>query len=420
MAIYEGVLSPARVAAHYDAADAEHAKGGCGGTSDVPAAPAPAAPRPRSRRRAPAAPLSPATSIWCDPGTWSGDPTHFSQQWLRGGVPIAGETEWAYMVTAADDGKELTCEVVATGPGGESGAVTSLPVTASGRPAAPGVPVLADDGGDPRTAFTLEWDATPAEPVPADGYIVQYRDRYGAWHVASRRRRPSVNLFNQPEGTLVYRVLAQSGGTESDPSPESEPIVVDRTPPRPARLVVAGSPGLRDWYLDGASATWEHDGDPDLADGTPGSGVDTTTLPGPVCARDERRPPGRGHAARPRRQPGGDRAHAARRRRPADGHAELPARRPRRRDRPRDGRRRRRPLRARGRHALAAHRRHRDGRLGLRRDRGFRCDRASPAPWFPPGRCCPWSAPAPADRRASAGNSTGVSGGRSVLSQQWG
>ena len=281
VAIYEGVLTPERVAAHYDAADAERAKGGCGGTSDVRPDQRPAAPQnvspPRARGVA-----RPGNTVFCDPGDWTGDPHHFRQVWRRDGADI-GVSEWAYQVTAADDGTELTCDVTAVGPGGDSVAVASEPVSASGRPAAPGKPRLAADVTDVRSGFTLEWDPTPPTPVPADGYVVQYRDRFGAWHTASSPVVPRVTLFNQPEGAIVYRVLAQSGGTPSDPSPLSDPVVIDRTPPSPARLAAPEAPAYGEWYRGSVSGTWSHDGDPALPDGTPGSGVDPTTVPADVA-----------------------------------------------------------------------------------------------------------------------------------------
>ncbi|HEV2815594.1 MAG TPA: LamG-like jellyroll fold domain-containing protein [Solirubrobacteraceae bacterium] len=278
VAVYEGALSPARVAAHYDAADAELAKGGCGGTSDVradlrPAKPANVSP-PRARGVA-----QPGNVVWCDPGEWTGDPTTFRQQWRRDGVPVLFDNhEPSYLVTAADDGRALTCHVVAIGPGGESVEVASLPVTAFGRPAAPGVPRLNDPDGDVRNGFGLVWDATPAEPVPADGYVLQRRGADGVWHVISRPEPPQANVGLEPEGTHTFRVMAQSNGAESDPSPVSQPIVIDRTAPNPARMTVTGT-AFGDWYRDSASVTWAHDGDPDLRDGTPGSGVDPSFEP---------------------------------------------------------------------------------------------------------------------------------------------
>jgi hypothetical protein len=287
VAVYESVLSAERVAAHYDAADAELAAGGCGGTPDVRPDQRPAPPanvsRPSVRGVA-----EPGNVVWCDPGEWTGSPTHFRQQWRRDGRDVLLGTEWAHLVTAADDGHSLTCHVVAVGPGGDSTEAQSNALVASGRPLAPGAPRLADPGADLRAAVALVWDPTPAEPVPADGYVVERQGADGIWHVVSRPDEPRVTLHNQPEGLLRYRVHAHSGGTPSDRSPVSDPMVVDRTPPRPARLDVAGapawtSPAGEGWYRGSVSATWHDEGDPDLPDGTPGTGVDPATLPAPVA-----------------------------------------------------------------------------------------------------------------------------------------
>ncbi|HEX8123458.1 MAG TPA: LamG-like jellyroll fold domain-containing protein [Solirubrobacteraceae bacterium] len=283
IALYEGVLSASRIAAHYDAADAELARGGCGGTSDV--RPDQRPPKPVNTSPPVARGIAtPGHQVFCDPGEWSGSPSNFRQLWYRDDVIVGGE--WSYLVTARDDGHVLTCRVVATGPGGDSLEASSGPVTASGRPAPPGVPRLTSTA-DPRISVDLEWDPSPAVPVPADGYIVQYSAGDGVWHVVSRPVEPRATLGGQPEGTLRYRVIAQSAGAQSDPSPVSAPISVDRTPPRPARLVLDGSPawtssGGAEWYRDRATGTWFDDGDPALVDGSPGSGVDPATLPGPL------------------------------------------------------------------------------------------------------------------------------------------
>jgi hypothetical protein len=277
ISIYESVLSAERVAAHYDAANAELAKGGCGGTSDVRPDQRPPAPQNTSLPRARGV-AEPGNVVWCDPGEWTGDPHHFRQLWYRDGV-ARHASEWAYEVTADDAGHELTCRVVATGPGGDSLEASSEPLGASGQLLPPGQPRMSFPDEDVRAAVTLAWDPTPADPVPADGYIVQSRDAGGAWHTISRPEGPSAILFNQAEGRIVYRVIAYSAETESEPSPESEPVLIDRTAPSPARLVVAGTPAHGEWYRDTVSATWEHDGDPDLADGTPGTGLDPASVP---------------------------------------------------------------------------------------------------------------------------------------------
>jgi hypothetical protein len=284
VAIYDKVLSASRVSAHFAAASSDAATGGCGGTADVRAGHRPAAPvntsPPRVRGEAQAGRM-----IWCDPGEWSGNATTFRYRWFRDGADL-GFTEWAIRLSAQDDGRELTCGVVATGPGGDSAEAASVAVVGSGRPAPPGQPHLVADGSDVRAAFTLEWAPTPADPVPANSYVVQYLRHDGEWVQMATAGEPRLLLQNQPEGRLRYRVLGESGGALSDPSPESDPVVIDRTAPRAARAEVATapawtSPGGDAWYRDTATVTWHDEGDPDLPDGTPGTGVDAASLPAP-------------------------------------------------------------------------------------------------------------------------------------------
>ena len=139
-----------------------------------------------------------------------------------------------------------------------------------------------------RSSYELEWDPTPSTPVPAEGYILQRQISDGPWvTVTTTPAAPRALVFTEPEGALRYRVIAIAGGAESDPSPASSPIVIDRTPPRHARLDASTTPAWTspagdEWYRDTVTGTWHDEGDPDLADGTPGSGVDPSTVPGPV------------------------------------------------------------------------------------------------------------------------------------------
>jgi hypothetical protein len=78
-------------------------------------------PLPPGNTTAPSLPSSATQGdkLTCDPGAWSGSPT-FTFEWLRDGVPIAGETTSSYAVTAADVGKQIACRVTATNGGGSS------------------------------------------------------------------------------------------------------------------------------------------------------------------------------------------------------------------------------------------------------------------------------------------------------------
>ena len=287
VAVYEGALSESRIASHYAAADAEDARGGCGGTSDVIADDRPPVPVNESAPRVRGV-AAPGNQIWCDPGEWTGLPNDFRYQWRSNGIDIPLGTEWSRIVSPADHGNELTCAVVAVGTGGLSAEAVSGPLSASGRPEAPGAPRLVAGTTDVRSSYELEWPPTPSTPVPAEGYVLQRQIGGGPWvTVTATPAAPRALVFSEPEGALRYRVYATAGGAESELSPPSDPIVVDRTPPRHALLNVSTAPAWTspagdEWYLDSASGTWAADGDPDLPDGTPGSGVDPATVPGPV------------------------------------------------------------------------------------------------------------------------------------------
>jgi hypothetical protein len=57
-------------------------------------------------------------------GIWNGAPVAYGAQWLRNAVAIPFATFAKYLVTAADSGKSLTCQVTAFTGGGQA-SVTS-------------------------------------------------------------------------------------------------------------------------------------------------------------------------------------------------------------------------------------------------------------------------------------------------------
>jgi Collagen triple helix repeat (20 copies) len=66
-------------------------------------------------------------TLTCSLGAWTGTPV-LARQWLRGGVPIAGETGESYVLTAADVGNQINCRVTATGADGKTEATTNTVV----------------------------------------------------------------------------------------------------------------------------------------------------------------------------------------------------------------------------------------------------------------------------------------------------
>ncbi len=87
----------------------------------------------------------------------------------------------------------------------------------------------------------------------------------------------------EPEGTWVYRVQATSGAQASAFSPDSPAIVVDKSVPLPP-LVKADRPAeyRAGWWRDKVTVSFADNGDAVLADGTPGVGVNPSSLKSPT------------------------------------------------------------------------------------------------------------------------------------------
>jgi hypothetical protein len=103
-----------------------------GGGSPPPGGGSPPPPKPGAPKLIAPPVLSgsalPGHTLTCSRGTWSNDPTSFAYAWLRDGSAIAGATGTTYVVEIADEARELSCSVTATGAGGRAAPATSAPV----------------------------------------------------------------------------------------------------------------------------------------------------------------------------------------------------------------------------------------------------------------------------------------------------
>jgi lysophospholipase L1-like esterase len=153
----------------------------------------------------------------------------------------------------------------------------------------PGVPALVS-GSSPNTgSFSLAWSPS-ADPLlyPGLEYTLQHSNATGEWSdVNSEVSTPSYEFnssFPESEGTWRYRVMAHEGELATAFSAPSEPVKVDQTPPNTPSLTPDRAPdyaGGGGWYKDTVTVTATSNGDPPLADGSAGSGVDASSIPGP-------------------------------------------------------------------------------------------------------------------------------------------
>lgn len=68
---------------------------------------------------------SAGSTLTATTGTWSNAPTSYAYQWRRDGVNITGATANTYVLTAADEGRNILCRVEATNAGGTAPAFSN-------------------------------------------------------------------------------------------------------------------------------------------------------------------------------------------------------------------------------------------------------------------------------------------------------
>lgn len=155
-------------------------------------------------------------------------------------------------------------------------------------PTAPGAPKETSGANPNAGQFTLSWTAS-AQPATNPTYTLEHQNALGGWSVVASGITGTEYTFGsgnpESEGTWNYRVTESSeGGSPSEASGESEAIKVDRTGPNPPTASADRSPdyaGGGGWYKDSVTVSFSANGDPNLADGSEGSGVNLSTLPGP-------------------------------------------------------------------------------------------------------------------------------------------
>ncbi len=152
-------------------------------------------------------------------------------------------------------------------------------------PAPPSAPHLAY-GSSPNAngQFTLAWEPTQAATAPS--YTLQHKNAAGGWSaVASGLTSPEYSFSAgspEGEGSWTYRVTESNESAESEPSAASTEVKVDKTPPNTPTVKASRAPdysGGGGWYKNSVEVSFASGGDPNLSDGSPGSGVNPASIP---------------------------------------------------------------------------------------------------------------------------------------------
>jgi hypothetical protein len=152
---------------------------------------------------------APRSMLNCSLGTWSGNaPLSYARQWLRDGLPIAGEAGATYVVQTADINDAISCRVTASNAVGSSAATSSALLVRS-PPAPPRISSLratrrrfgARRGRHPGgTVFTYQL-SEPGRVLIAIQRLAPGR------RVAHRCRAPSARLRGRPRCTRTFTLV---------------------------------------------------------------------------------------------------------------------------------------------------------------------------------------------------------------------
>jgi hypothetical protein len=207
-----------------------------------------------------------------------------------GTVTPTGNGGWSWSYAAPDQGSG-TVEVQAS-DGEHAAVVDSFTWTANNvAPTKPGQPILSSGSTPNKTGeYTLSWTASNDVPADTITYTLKHKDAddagYSTVATVSTNSYTFGSLNDEPEGTWTYIVSAsdEDGGTSAD-SDASSGIKVDKSNPSPPTVSASKSPEYDptpgsnqsdDWYKDSVTISVNGAGDPNLQDGSPGSGVTST------------------------------------------------------------------------------------------------------------------------------------------------
>jgi Bacterial Ig-like domain/Thrombospondin type 3 repeat len=199
-----------------------------------------------------------------------------------GTVTDNGDGTWSWSYTAANDGSGTV--VVKASDGEHTAASDSFNWSAANAPPTkPGKPSLSS-GSSPNMSgqYTLSWAASSDVPGDTVRYSLYHKDANDAGYslVQSGLTTNSYTFGSgnpEGEGTWTYHVIASDGeasNSTSETSDASDGIVVDKHGPTVTGTITSTphTVGSVTWYKNSAAISWSAS-DPDLADGSSGSGV---------------------------------------------------------------------------------------------------------------------------------------------------
>lgn len=149
-------------------------------------------------------------------------------------------------------------------------------------PTTPGTPTLGGSSTSPNAgSYQLTWAAsTDPDGTPLSYRLLERRSDQFFFTQVAVTTTVSRSFGSHAEGSWDYRVQATDGNLASSNSATSADVVVDLTGPSTPTASADRAPDYADgggWYADGVTVAFGGSTDPDLVDGSAGSGVASYT-----------------------------------------------------------------------------------------------------------------------------------------------
>jgi hypothetical protein len=168
----------------------------------------------------------------CQHGSWTEHPTSYLYQWMREGSPISTAKNAGYEVQKADEGYQISCQVIAkNGEGPSAAAVSSAVLVPGTRPLNTAPPEVSAASKEPRVGEALTCQRGQWEGAPAPEYHYEWLHNgvgpalasTALYTVKESDRGYTLSCVVRAENSAGYTLASSNGLYVKGTEPEGHP-----------------------------------------------------------------------------------------------------------------------------------------------------------------------------------------------------